>query len=97
MKDNETLYIECDCGHNDHLFKMTYSTSMGKDWPATVFTSIQLNPVHPWYTRIWLAVRYVFGADSRYGHWDCTSLTHTRVKMMYDFLGECLKDMEKPS
>jgi len=30
-----------------------------------------LNSWYPWYYRIWIGIKYIFGYTSRFGHWDC--------------------------
>lgn len=65
-------YLECDCSTIDHLLRITLSEPTRED-PDDVdlYTEVQLNSYHPWYQRIWLAIRYVFNDAPKYGHWDC--------------------------
>lgn len=36
-----------------------------------IYTSVFLNDYYPWYKRTWIALKYIFGYKSKYGHWDC--------------------------
>src|ERR1035437_949093 len=94
MKDQETCYIECDCGSNDHLIKFTYAEADNYDI-GHVYTHIQMDNYRPWYKRIILAIGYVFGHKSRFGHWDCSSLEYPTVIKLRNFLSETMTGMEK--
>ena len=63
-----TYYFECDCGADEHTLRFTLCKD---EDDLCIYTSIYLNGWHPWWKRIWMATRYVFGYKSRYGHWDC--------------------------
>lgn len=51
-----------------------------------VFMSMYLNNYRPWYERTWIAVKYVFGAQSRFGAFDCTILRHEDYHELHDLL-----------
>jgi len=40
------------------------------------------------FQRIWIAVRYVFGYECRYGHWDCWSLNIEDAESLKKLLEE---------
>ena len=60
-----TEYFECDCGSVEHTLRFVLDTREGE-----LHTEIYLRQWHPWWKRVWLAVRYVFGYRSQHGHWD---------------------------
>lgn len=62
----ETEFFECQCHSNEHTVKFAIDEDDG-----TIYTSIFLNTFYPWYYRIWIAIKYMFGYTSRFGHWDC--------------------------
>jgi hypothetical protein len=96
MKDQETLYVECDCGHNDHTMKFTFTEGDNYD-VGSVYMAVQMGHGHIWYERIWLAIKYIFGYQSRFGHWDCVSLDYIRLRRIREFVDAALKEMEKDS
>ena len=96
MKNDDSIYMECDCGDNDHLFKLTYSEDgQSTSFPPTVYLAVQLRQSRPWCERLWMATKYVFGCESRFGHWDCTSLDYGKVKDLHRWLEQCVIGMEE--
>ena len=93
MKDLETLYLECDCGDAAHLIKFTFVAEDYED--PYVYMATQMSPRHRWYTRIWLAVRYIFGGQSRFGYWECTSLDCEKLKALNTFISNSITECEK--
>jgi hypothetical protein len=67
----------CDCGSPDHQIVFQLS-DWGQD-PNTAekipadnlicTMSVYLND-RPFWQRLWMSIKYVFGYKSRYGHWD---------------------------
>ena len=96
MKDQETCYIECECGSNDHLIKFTYAGADNYDI-GHVYTAIQMDQYRPWYKRFVLAIGYIFGKESRFGHWDCSLLEYPTIIKLRNFLNEAVIEIEKDS
>jgi len=94
MKDQESIYLECDCGHNDHMMKMSF---VAEDHPfhGYVYASMQMSPSFGFWARIWEAIKYVCGKESRYGHWDCISLDYGKLKRVQKFLDAAIEEVEK--
>ena len=65
----ESHYFDCTCSSSDHTLRFVFD-----DEDGDLYTEVQMRPYHRWYQRIWLEVKYVFGYESKYGHWDCTML-----------------------
>jgi hypothetical protein len=63
MKDSNH-YFECHCHSPEHLLKFV----LWEDDPM-LFAYVFLNP-EPFYKRIWLGIKYIFGYSSRYGYFD---------------------------
>ena len=64
----EMSYFECACRSDDHLLKFQFDKDP-KD--PSLYTTIHL---HQWQNplkRILVAIKYVLGFKSKYGHWDC--------------------------
>lgn len=84
-----THYIECDCNSNEHVLRFTIDLDENDEYPMPhVYTSLFLNQYRPWYARIWVALKYVFGYNCKYGHWDCTSLAVDKVNNLRDLLNQ---------
>lgn len=74
----KTEFFECQCCSDEHTLKFTVDEEDG-----TIYTSVYLNDFYPWYYRIWIAIKYVFGYKSKFGAWDTTLLrTEDHPKML---------------
>lgn len=69
MADLETHYVECTCKHATHTLRFTLDPDDGE-----LYVEVQLRQYRRWHERLWMAVMYVFGHQSRYGYYDCTVL-----------------------
>jgi len=58
-------YIECDCESSDHILRI----SSLKDDYYWLYVDVHLRK-RPWWERIWIAIRYIFGYQSKYGAFD---------------------------
>ncbi len=57
--NDEVVNFDCSCGAMHHIMRV--STAMDDDgWTFCAF-EFRLNPYLPWYRRLWVALRYVFG------------------------------------
>ena len=65
----EKEYFDCQCDCSEHVLRFIIDPDDGQVW-----TEVYLNPWHPWYQRLWIAIKYVFGHKSKYGAFDCTML-----------------------
>jgi len=68
-QESLTQFFECQCLSNEHTIKFSLDEEDG-----TIYTSVYLNSWYPWYYKIWIALKYMFGYTSRLGHWDCSLL-----------------------
>lgn len=60
-------YLECACCSNEHLVKLIYDDGT-HDIP---FLAMYVQLIQePWYKRIWKGIKYIFGHQCVYGHWD---------------------------
>jgi len=62
-------YYECQCSTPEHTLVFSIDEDDG-----SVYTSIYLNQYNSFFKRVWIAIKYVFGYKSKYGHWDSTIL-----------------------
>jgi hypothetical protein len=70
-------YVECACESTEHTLRFTYDAEDNE-----VYTEVQLARWHPWYRRVWLALKYVFVYQCKYGHWDCTIIDKSNASAL---------------
>ncbi len=74
--------FECTCLTFDHNVRFEVDNEIG-----TISISVPLNHWLPWWKRIWLAIKYVFGKTQRYGHYDTIQLNpndYEKIKTILD-------------
>ena len=68
--DPRNHHIICACYSDEHTLRlMHFKADPERENSDEVYWSVYLNP-YPWYKRLWVAVRYVFGYRSKFGSWD---------------------------
>lgn len=60
----KTEYFECICDSSEHVLRVVKDDN-------DIYIEVQLHKHHNIFKRMWLAVKYIFGYESEYGHWDC--------------------------
>jgi len=83
MEMFKTHHVICSCLTADHDIRFMKDTSDGEVW-----IEVQLNPYKTFVQRIVAGVKYIFGYNSRFGHWDCTVLTPKETDKLLKFLKE---------
>jgi hypothetical protein len=80
-------YFECACDDAEHVIRVTRESALfplgGYPWP-TVYVQVQMGRFLPLHRRIWVAIRFVFGAQDC--HWADTILTDGNVERLRDLL-----------
>ncbi|MSQ13096.1 MAG: hypothetical protein EXR47_02945 [Dehalococcoidia bacterium] len=78
----------CECQDPSH--QMEFILDEWDDDDAELYISVQLNQLHGFPKRCWLALRYIFGARSRYsyGHWDEGSISLESARELQPMLAE---------
>jgi hypothetical protein len=87
IPDMEREYIECGCTSSEHSVRVTLDTH--PKYPA-VYIDVQLCRSHGFWGRLWLAVRYLFGRQCRFGHWDEVMVSGEEVRKLHALLGRHL-------
>jgi len=55
-----------------------YDTNGVKD----LYMEVQMRPYYSFFRRVWLAIKYIFGYQCKYGHWDCVLIKkEDRIKI----------------
>lgn len=89
-----THYFDCACNSSDHTLRFSLHEEYKGDEPS-LYSEVQLRQYHPWYQRVWMAIKYVFGYQCRYGHWDCFLFEKETAVQMRDLLNRYLKMHEE--
>lgn len=67
----QSYFVDCRCSCEEHILR--FDIDFFPDDPILA-TSVFLNVHLPWYKRLWIAFKYVFGyvVRKKDGHFDCT-------------------------
>lgn len=90
-------YLECICCDVNHVTQFAWwrdETDDDDPYWDELSIETQLNPRHSWYKRIWLALKYIFGYQCRYGHWSEATLQVDEVKRLKEICERFIADDE---
>lgn len=88
---DDTLFVLCNCGDCDHS-AIIFMDSMGldsewlSDYPPEYYISVHLSNSGGFFSRLWQAIKYVFGYRSRYGDFGCINQTPKDADKLIEFL-----------
>jgi hypothetical protein len=88
----EVHHLICECHSPDHIIQFSHTDDMDGD--QICWTQVQLHQYRSFWERLVVAVKYLFGHQSRYGHWDCTSIDLKQGKLLRDYLTKAIQDKE---
>jgi len=84
--EDASLTVHCDCRTAAHLVLFDVLADFD-DSGAVITVSVQLNPFHPWWKRVYYAVRYALGdAYPPDGHWDTTLLSRQQTQELHQLV-----------
>jgi hypothetical protein len=86
VKDNKTYYFQCDCSSQEHTLGIEFDTD-----EKEVCFHVQLCQYRNIFQRIVVAVKYVFGYKSKYGHWDTTLMNEEKFMDLYNLMGRYIQ------
>ena len=78
-------YLECCCNSMEHILRLSYFA----DEPDYIYIEFYLNQ-YPWYKRVWIAIKYIFGYRSKFGEFGEFIFTSEKAKEFKDFLAKFL-------
>lgn len=81
VKENKTYYFQCDCSSQEHTIGIDFDTV-----EKEVALHVQLFQYHSFFKRVVLAVRYIFGYQCKYGHWDTTLMNEEKFMDLYNLM-----------
>lgn len=82
IKPLEPQYFECACHSAEHTLRFVWD-----DEDNSIYTEVFLGHHNNIFGRIWNAIKYVFGYQCRYGHFDCFLMRPedaNRLQMLLD-------------
>ena len=88
--DMKEHFIVCECSSQDHTICVRYCDDMDGD--QICWIEVQLHQYRSFFQRIVIAIKYIFGYQCRYGHWDSTSINISSGEKLVDFLNKAIKD-----
>ena len=91
-------HIECMCGDSSHVTRFVWwrwECDPKDPYWDELSVETQMNIKWPWWRRVWLAVRYVFGMQCRYGHWNEASFGRNEVKKLIEVCQEYVQHIEE--
>lgn len=86
-------YLECTCSSTEHVIKIVSEVDAEHPKLSSITIEVQLSKYAPWHQRVWKAVKYVFGYECKYGHWDVTILNVEEVNKLHMLLHDFNKDL----
>lgn len=91
MINNTNLYLECQCELQDHIARLSLDPLDGE-----LTLSTHISQPHPWYKRLWLALKYLFNSPSPYGHFDSTLIKPEQYSQVIDLISQSQKLLPPP-
>ncbi|MFA5049155.1 MAG: hypothetical protein WC516_09085 [Patescibacteria group bacterium] len=85
------LVLNCDCTSSEHIVRFIIDND--EVYPH-IYINIQLSSSRVFFCRLWNAIKYVFGYECKYGHWDEVMLTSSSVEELRDLCNEHLKSLK---
>lgn len=63
----EHKYFECDCNDANHVVRFTWFQDEweGRKLDREIYIEVFMNHNYSWYKRVWLALKYIFKADTK--------------------------------
>jgi len=82
----ESNYFDCQCGSAEHTLRFSLETWEDEDVSGEICVQVHLRQHYKWYQRIYMAIRYIFGYQSKYGMYDCTLLQQEEYARLRELL-----------
>ncbi len=80
MIDLNMKYFECECESAEHTLRIISEDVWDQDFPPELYVELQLNQRANFFRRCWLALRYIFGYECKFGHWDNISIRESDLE-----------------
>lgn len=83
---DRTHHVICECSSVEHTIRFIHDPE-----DREIYTEVFLWK-YRFFKRLWVGIKYIFGYKSRYGHWDCTVMTHAQAVKLRDYLDRCVEE-----
>ena len=87
-------FIICSCQSPEHTIQFVCKEEREYD-DDLCYVQVQLIQYRSFFQRVVVAIKYIFGYQCKYGHWDCTSLGYNEAKDLRNFLNYKISEIEK--
>lgn len=87
--DGKREVFICDCNSLEHQYSIWYDEEDNQLWFEPHLVNM------PWYLRIGLALKYVFGHKSNYGDWDSTIVKVEDMPRLIDYMANVISEDKK--
>lgn len=74
-------FVVCACSSSEHTVRFIHS-----EHDKELYTEVYLNNHRSFFKRVWVAIKYICGYTSKYGHFDCALFTKDEAQKLRDFL-----------
>lgn len=86
VKNNKTYYFQCDCSSQEHTLGIEFDTE-----EKEVCFHVQLSQYRGFFGRLVVAVKYLFGYECKYGHWDTVLMNEEKFMDLYNLMGRYIQ------
>jgi hypothetical protein len=89
---DSTLVTRCHCGDDkDHLIDYKF---FGDEWTDMICVGAAMNHYLPWYKRMGIAFKYLFGIDNTYCHYVESLYDKETAVKLRDWLNDVIPKMK---
>ena len=82
----ENHYIECACVHPEHMLKFTYDDEDYEFYVSTLLARTNI------FNRVWIAIKYVLGIQSPFGHFAETILRKEHIIQLHKRCSKAIRE-----
>jgi hypothetical protein len=91
IETGDNIFLVCECRSPEHVVQITANTM--KDSDTVLYIGVQL-PKLPWHKRVVRGVKYIFGYQCKYGHWDEAVIGGSEAISLMEFLSDVLEEKQ---
>ena len=90
---SEDQYIICSCGSAEHIIRLEKYNWIkdGKVLDQDLSISVHLSPESSIFKRIWIAIKYIFGHEAKFGSFEEILLDEAKAQQIIDFMHAALQ------
>jgi hypothetical protein len=85
-------YIDCACSSEEHVIRFAFDIDKDPRF-SSIYLGTQLAPL-PFFARVKTAIKYIFGYECKYGHWEETIIDLDTAKELKSALEDFISEVE---